>query len=107
MVSRDGEKYRDNFGIELCASEAPNFLARMRHRNSIAIATAARHFVESIGDREDACPERNLFTAQATWIARTSLTFSVKVRLFPSAGDCPLLSLANDGAGRLALSARA
>ena len=31
----------------------------------------AQHGIESIGDGDDACPERNLFTAQATWIART------------------------------------
>ena len=38
---------------------------------AIAIVAVAQHGIESIGDGDDACPERNLFTAQATWIART------------------------------------
>jgi hypothetical protein len=37
----------------------------------------AQHGIESIGDGDDACPERNLFTAQAPWIARTIEEFMV------------------------------
>ena len=71
MVFWNGEKDLDDFGVELRAGTAANFLARVRHRKGIAIGPVAQHGIESIGDGDDACPERNLFTAQATWIART------------------------------------
>ena len=43
----------------------------MKHWKGIAIRPVAQHGIESIGDGDDPCPERNLFSAQATWIART------------------------------------
>ena len=73
MVFWNGEKCLDNFGVDLRAATAPYFLARMRHWKGTPIAAVAQHDVESIGDGEDACPERNLFTAQGTWIARTMM----------------------------------
>ena len=67
----NGKQNLDNFWIELCPSAAANFLARMRHRIGIAIRAVAQHCIESVRDGDDASPQRNLFTAQATWIART------------------------------------
>ena len=71
MVFENGEKDLDNFGVELSAGTVPNFLEPMKHWKGIAIRPVAQHGIESIGDGDDACPERNLLTAQATWIART------------------------------------
>ena len=38
---------------------------------TIAILAIGQHGIESIGDGDDPCPERNLFTTQSTWVART------------------------------------
>jgi hypothetical protein len=67
----NGQKHLDNFGVELSAGTAPYFLEPMRHRKGIAIGAVAQHGIQRIGDGDDPCPERSLFTAQATWIART------------------------------------
>ncbi len=71
MVFWNSEECLDYFGIELRAGTPLYFLAPMRHRKGTAIRAVAQHGIESIGDGDDACSERNLFTAQATWIART------------------------------------
>jgi hypothetical protein len=71
VVFGNGKKHLHNFGIELCAGTTANLFVRVRHRKRIAIRAVAQHNIESIGDGDDACPERNLFAAQATWIART------------------------------------
>jgi len=41
------------------------------NRKRIAIGPVAQHGIESVGDGDDACPKRNLFTAQTAWIAGT------------------------------------
>ncbi len=68
MVFRNGEKRLDDPGVKLGASTATNLFACMRHRKGFAIRAVAQHRVESIGDRNDACPKRNLFPAQAAWV---------------------------------------
>ena len=71
VVFWNGQKHFDNFGVELRASTAANFRIRVRHGKRVAIGPVVQHGIESIGDGDDARAERNLFTAQATWIVRT------------------------------------
>lgn len=73
----NSEKHLDNFGIELRTSTTLYFLASMRHRKGPAIGAVAQNGIESIGDRDDACPEWNLFTPQSPWIARAIEAFLV------------------------------
>ena len=71
MAFGNGEKDLHEFRVKLRTSTAANLFARVRHRKGIAIGPVAQHGIESIGDGDDARPERNLFTAQAAWIACT------------------------------------
>ena len=59
------------FWVDLRGSTAANLIARVRHRKRVAIGPVVQHGIESLVDGDDSCPERNLFTAHATWIART------------------------------------
>ena len=64
MALWSAEKNLHNLWVELCVGTAANLLACVRHRKSIVIGPVVKHCIESIGDEDDACPERNLFIAQ-------------------------------------------
>ena len=53
MALWNGEKDVHDFGIELRATTAANFLARLRHGKRIAIGPVAQHGIESVGDGDD------------------------------------------------------
>ena len=56
MAPWNGEKYLDNFGVELSAGTAPNFLEPLKHWKAIATRPVAQHGIEGVGDGDDACP---------------------------------------------------
>jgi hypothetical protein len=88
MVFWNSQKYLDNFGVELPTCTALYFLASMRHRKGFAIVAVAQHGIGSIGDRDDACPEWNLFTAQAPWITRAIEEFLMCQDKFSRIAQC-------------------
>jgi hypothetical protein len=49
----------------------------MRYRKDVTIGPVAQHGIESIDDGDDACAERNLFTAKAPRIAAAIEEFLV------------------------------
>ncbi len=70
MLLGNGHENFHDFGVELRTCTAPYFLAHIIHSKGLAIGQVTQHGIESIGDGDDTRPKRNLFIAQATWIAR-------------------------------------
>jgi hypothetical protein len=56
VVFWNGQKYFDNFGVELRAGTAANFVARVSHGKRLAKAAVVQHGIERIGDEHDARP---------------------------------------------------
>src|SRR5262249_28407064 len=65
---RNGEKYLNNFRIELTPGTPPNLLPRMIHGQRATVRTVRNHCIQRIGDRENPRSQRDRFAAQAAGI---------------------------------------
>ena len=70
MLFGNRQKYLDNLGIKLGPRAAFDFLARVRHWQSLTVGPVTDHRVHTICNREYPGPKRDLFALQSTWIGR-------------------------------------